>query len=333
MDGSTGEATPELSALKDKQTAIQGFWVYYLGGLFVRMSDNHLFLFAAGLAFATLLCLVPSVFLIFFVLGAVQDAASIADQVNRTVEVFIPYEEHAAYLKDALSSRIPDVVEFKEAYGVSGLSILLLSVSSLFSSMRTLLNTVFRASGDEHNFVAKLFTQWPEAVDKLKNMSTSGLRLNFLRMALPVAVGKLKDLAMVLLVLYAFLLLILSLPILAAVLNAVLSPLHSYVTYFYDLASFAVTFAVFLGLYWLVPYEAPRINVLAMGAFWAALLLKLSEWLFGYYLGHFASIWYLYGAYTLPLAVVLWIYFSAIVFIAGAEVAQLCHGKRAAVRG
>ena len=314
----------------NEQIAKQGFWAYYLGGLCVRMSNHPLFLFAGGLAFATLLCLVPSVFLIFFALETFLDPTSMADLVNRTVEMFIPYEEQAAYLKDALSSRVSGVVEFKEAYGISGLLILLMSVSGLFSSMRTLLNTIFQVSEHEQSFVAKMFKEWPVAVDKLKNADTLDHRVNFLRMALPAAVGKVRELAMVLLVLGTFLLSVLLLPILAAVLDVVLSPLHSYMTYIYELASLAIIFAVFLGLYWLVPDQQPRIKVLALGAFWAALLWKLAEWLFGYYLSHFASIWYLYGAYVLAVAVALWLYFAAIVFIVGAEIAQLCHEKRTA---
>ncbi len=305
----------------------QGILAWYLGGLGVRMSENHLFLFAGGLAFATLLSLVPLVFLIFFVLGAVLETASLAWLVNRTVEVFIPYEEESAFLKDALSTRIPDVVEFKKAYGFSGISILMLSVSGLFTSMRTILDTVFQASGHEPGVVARAFRQWPAAVDRLRKMGTSEKLVGFLRAALPAAVGKLKDLALVLVVLSTFLLSVLSLPILAAVLEAVLTPIHSHLTHFYDLASMALILAVFLGLYWLVPARRPRMKALATGAFWAALLWKLAEWLFGYYLGHFASIWYLYGAYVLSVVLALWLYFAAIVFIVGAEIAQLCHER------
>ncbi len=305
----------------------RGILSWYLGGLATRMSENHLFLFAGGLAFATLLSLVPLVFLVFFVLGAVLDTASLAWLLNQTVEVFIPYEAEAAFLKEALSSRIPDVVEFRKTYGLSGLSILMLSVSGLFTSMRTILESVFQASGRGPGVMARVLRQRPAAVDRLRELSTSGRQMRFLRAALPAAAGKLKDLALVLVVLCAFLLLVLSLPILAAVLETALSPLHSHLTHFYDLASTALILAVFLGLYWLVPSRRPRMKALATGAFWAALLWKLAEWLFGWYLGHFASIWYLYGAYVLSVALALWLYLAAMLFIIGAEIAQLCHER------
>ena len=310
----------------EKQPIKKGFSTYYLGGLLVRMSGDHLFLLAAGLAFATLITLVPLIFLVFLVLGVVLNEASLTRLIDLALEVFIPYEDEAAYLKKVLYSRIPGVVEFKEAYGVSGLLILTFSASGVFSSMRTVLNAVFRASGEEPGKPAEATGSRKETGE-----GASGGRWSLLLMALPAAMGKLKDISLVLLVLGTFLLSILSFPILAALL-VVLTPLHPYLGYFYDLASLALIFGVFLGLYWLVPRKRPRMKALAAGAFWAALLWKLAEWLFGYYLGHAASIGYLYGAYFLSVAVALWLYFASVVFIAGAEIAQLCHEKRAVSR-
>ena len=309
----------------DKQIKKKGFCAYYLGGLFVRMSDNNLFLLCGGLAFATLLCLVPLVFLIFFALETILDVRAIAHLVNQTVDVLIPYPEEAEYLKKALASRVSGVMTFKEAYGVSGLLILIVSASSLFSSMRTLLNAVFKV---EHSFGPKGVE--PIEVGQLKNMGNPGRWIKFLHGVLPIAVGKLKDLTMVLLILYIFLFLVLALPILSTVIDTAPSLLHTYITYFYGLTSLTLIFAVFLGLYWLLPYQKIQIKVLVIGAFWAALLWKFTEWGFGYYLSHFGSISYLYGAYVLLVVVALWIYFSAIIFIAGAQIAQLCRERQTA---
>ncbi len=303
----------------------KGFCAYYLGGLFVRMRDNNLFLLCGGLAFATLLCLVPLVFLIFFVLEAILDVRAIAHLVNQAVQVLIPYPEEAEYLKEVLSARVSGVMTFKEVYGVSGLLILIISASSLFSSMRTLLNAVFKV---EHGLVEKGRETEPIAVGQLKNMG--GRRIKFLQGVLPIAVGKLKDISMVLLVLSIFLLLVLTLPILSTIIDTAPSLLHAYVTYFYGLTSLALIFVVFLGLYWLLPYQKIQIKTLVKGALWAALLWKLTEWIFGYYLSHFASISYLYGAYVLIVVVALWIYFSAIIFIIGAQIAQLCRERQTA---
>ena len=305
----------------------KGFCAYYLGGLFVRMNANNIFLLCAGLAFATLLCLVPLVFLIFFALETILDVRAIAHLINQIVDVLIPYPEEAEYLKEIFSVRVSGVMTFKKAYGVSGLLILIVSASSLFSSMRTLLNTVFKI---EHSFGQKEGEARSVEVGWVKNMGTSGRWIKFLHGVLPIAVGKLKDLTMVLLVIYIFLFLVLSLPILSTVIDTAPALPHTYITYFYGLTSFVLIFAAFLGLYWLVPSQQIQIKMLVTGAFGAALLWKITEWGFGYYLSHFASISYLYGAYVLLVVVALWIYFSAIIFIVGAQIAQLCRERSSA---
>ena len=118
----------EPSQMRENPTK-PNLWTYYLAGLLMRMSDNHHFLVGAGLAFATLFTLVPLVFLVFFILGAFLDPASMNRLVDMTVEVVVPYEKEATHMKDILYSRIPEVVEFKEAYGLFGLSILIFSAS------------------------------------------------------------------------------------------------------------------------------------------------------------------------------------------------------------
>ena len=292
MNREMGKLQGGLSA-----AAIKTYLSYYLGNLYRRTGENHLLLFAAGLAFATFLCLVPSLFIVFFVLEAILDVASMAHLIDVVVEALIPYESHAEYLKQVLFSRIPEVVVFKEVYGLSGLLILLLTASSLFGSMRTILNTVFQVSERKHQVI-----------------------------------GKMRDFGMVFLILCLFLLSVVSLPILEAVTDIAVAPWRLYMSYIYGLVSFTLIFAVFFILYWLVPYRRPQVKILALGALWAAMLWEVAEQLFGYYLSHFASIRYLYGAYVLSAAVALWIYYSAIVFILGAEIAQLYDEKKSGFR-
>ena len=160
-----------------KQITKKGFCAYYLGGLFVRMNTNNILLLCAGLAFSTLLCLVPLVFLLFFVFEVILDVGAIAHLINRTVDVLIPYTEEAGYLKEVLSTRVSGVMTFKEAYGVSGLLILIVSASSLFSSMRTLLNAVFKV---EHSSGPKEGDIDQVTVERVKNMDTPGRWVKFL---------------------------------------------------------------------------------------------------------------------------------------------------------
>ena len=60
-----------------------------------------------------------------------------------------------------------------------------------------------------------------------------------------------------------------------------------------------------------------------MGAIWAALLWEAAKQLFGYYIRHFPTLGIIYGAYMLVVVVAFWLYYSAVVFIIGAEIGKL----------
>jgi uncharacterized BrkB/YihY/UPF0761 family membrane protein len=51
---------------------------------------------------------------------------------------------------------------------------------------------------------------------------------------------------------------------------------------------------------------------------------------FGFYITHFASIERIYGAYVLVVLLAVWIYYSSIIFILGAEIGQLYRERGAA---
>ena len=98
-------------------------------------------------------------------------------------------EEAAVSEGSALFSRASGVMTFKKAYGVSGLLILILSVSSLFSSMRTLLNAIFKI---EHSFGPKEGETEPVTVGQLKNMGAPGRWIKFLHRSFADSSGQIE---------------------------------------------------------------------------------------------------------------------------------------------
>jgi membrane protein len=61
----------------------------------------------------------------------------------------------------------------------------------------------------------------------------------------------------------------------------------------------------------------------AIGAMWASIFWVAAKILFGIYLSKFTTFSRIYGAYALGIVVAFWIYYSAAVFILGAEIAKL----------
>jgi membrane protein len=86
-----------------------------------------------------------------------------------------------------------------------------------------------------------------------------------------------------------------------------------------------LTFTIF---YWIVPNtHVPVIVALAGGSF-AGALWEIAKYGFSYYATHFANYSAVYGSLAGVILLLVWIYYSAIVVIMGAEVASVYAGRR-----
>jgi len=143
-------------------------------------------------------------------------------------------------------------------------------------------------------------------------------------------VGKLRDFGMVLLVLLFVLTSTTIFPLLEFVKTAAHklvwlqtffqnTSLHSLFPVFF----FVIIFFLFFILYHFVPYEKLGYVPTAVSALVATIFWEIARQLFGYYLTHAAALDRVYGAYIFVVAVVLWIYYSSLMFILGAEIGQL----------
>jgi membrane protein len=274
---------------------IRNFIVHYFGGLYNRVNEHHLFLLGGGLAFSLFVCIVPFVLIIFSLLGNILQSTSLQNQLDLWVEQIIPYENYATFVKNFIFLRIEEFKSYKNIAGLVGAIGLFLAASGLFSSIRTILNRIYKY--DRGRF--------------------------------PL-LGKLQDLGMVLLVLLFFLAATAIFPALGILKEYAqkidilkilrFSGMQSGIIY---VASYLLIFTLFYTIYSLVPYARLGFKVPAMSAFWAASMWEAARQLFGYYITHMASLKQIYGTYVLLVVVAFWIYYSSIVFILGAEIGQL----------
>ncbi|MCX6564289.1 MAG: YihY/virulence factor BrkB family protein, partial [Candidatus Aminicenantes bacterium] len=280
---------------------IKNFFKHYLGGLYKRADEHHIFLFGGGLAFSLFLCIVPFILIIFSILGSILQAGSVELQISIFIGAVVPYQEYADYARQIISSRITEFIEFKTLAGLVGGFGLLFAASGLFSSMRTVLNNVFGAK---------------------KNKS--------------VVAGKLRDFGMILFVVVFVLLATVILPaidILKNILPAIdilknvihewaiakFFQISEFQNLFITVVSFLIIFIAFYLFYRFIPYAKIGRKVPAVSAFWAAVFWEMAKRLFGYYLYNFASLNKIYGTYTLIVVLAFWIYYSSVIFIIGAE--------------
>jgi len=274
--------------------------LYYLKGIYDRTDDHHIFLWAAGLAFSLFTCIIPLVLIVFAVLGILFEKPALTAEFSSAIDRIIPYEDVATFVKDLAFSRVQEFRLHKNIAGVVGLIGLLFAASGLFSSMRTILNTVYGVRTT------------PSAI-----------------------IGKLRDLGLVFLVLLYFLLSTTVIPLLGIVEDFAgkISFLQTFdLSYIEDIAwsvvSFLIILAAFYTMYYLIPQVKLSKRVAALSALSATLLWVIAEQLFGLYIAHAATLKQVYGAFTLLIVVALWIYYTSICFILGAEIGQLYYERR-----
>ena len=263
------------------------------------MDENDTLFAGAGISFSLLLGIIPFLLLIFSLLGNVFDQSTIEIQVNNFIDQIIPYPAYANYIKHTISSRLPEFIKYKTLAGYLGAFGLLFTSTWIFSSIRTILNHIYRVK----------------------------IRKGYLY-------GLLRDILMVILLLFIITIFTFIVPALNILYE--LTKNYDFIqqyaqsslwNIFVYIVSFVLLFGLFFGLYYLIPYEQLGKKVATVSAFWSILLWEIARNVFGYYINNILSTNPLYGAFVLIIAVLLWLYCTACIFIIGAEIGQLYREK------
>jgi membrane protein len=272
---------------------------HYLVGIYDRTDTHHIFLMGGGLAFSIFVCIVPFVLIIFWLLGIFLDSSQVEIQINTLIDTIIPYESYSEFVKSILYKRINELIEYKTIAGWVGLTGLFFAASGLFTAIRVILNQI----------------------------NGTDVEVNIFK-------GKLRDFALILILILLFLSSTMILPLIQTMRN-VASEFS--VMEFFDLPIFAqifvsifstlLIFSLFAMMYRFVPTMKIRKRSVVVGALWASFFWEAAKQGFGYYLNNFANFGKIYGTYALIVVVAFWIYYSSIVFILGGEIGKLFNEK------
>jgi len=272
---------------------------YYLVGLYHNTDQHHLFLFAGGLAFSLFVCIIPFNLILFWMLGYFLESSAVEMQINHLIDTIIPYAVYADFAKNILFKRINEVIEYRNIAGFIGIIGLFFAASGFLSSIRTVLNKIFGA---------------PEEI-------------NFL-------LGYLRDFITIIIVVVVFLLATIFLPLIDILRQASQQlGVFEFLQYgifqklFTSLMSIVLIYYFFSWLYKFIPTRKISKRGVKFGALWAALLWEVAKQIFGFYIYNFATLGKIYGTYALAVVIAFWIYYSAVVFILGAEMGKLFNDK------
>jgi membrane protein len=268
--------------------------LYFLSTLFKKFQrDNSLFL-ARGLAFDVVVCLIPAAFILSVLFGFLFESP------RETIQYLTPYlKPLIPFSSQQVLLNLFSVVKAKKVLGLVGIVGLLWTLSRVFGSLRTVLDQVFQVKAGRGILRGKLFD--------LKMMFLASLF--FLATVLVTSLfSLLKRTGANILGMKFFYL-------------GVQGELISI------LLAFFFTVCMFFCFYKFMSYRRIRAGTALYAAFWASVLWEIAKHGFRLYLFKVASLSQVYGSFGLLFALILWVYYSCIVFVLGAEMSWVWSRK------
>ena len=287
-----------------RPTRRKRFWSatkYYAVGLIDRIDQHHVLLNSGGLTFSIFVCIIPLILIVFTLVGIMFNEPLVRGEIESFIDRAIPYEQYASLSKQLVLEMAREFRLHRSLSGAIGVIGLLFAASGLFSSMRTILNTAFQINGGPS-----------------------------------VWIGKLRDFLATFAVVLVFLAVLTILPAWEAVIEIINESwlggalqMGGLLDILINVFSFVLVFIVFGAVYTLVPSKRQSVRVTIASALVAAFFWEVAKELFGIYLSNIASFKRVYGAYAFLVVIGFWIYYTSVIFAAGAELGSL-YGKRRA---
>ena len=271
---------------------LKGLWML-VKDTFVQWSDDNPFQSAAALAYYTLFSMAPLLLIAIAVAGLVFGREASQNQIIGVIEDLVGVQSARAIqaIIESAGQR-PDSGFFASAIGMI---FLLLGAGGVVGQLQDSLNTIWRV------------------VPKTGRGIMGFLQDRLVSYSMVLSVG--------------FLLLV-SL-VISAVLTAVSGivggflPIDAATAYTLDLVvSFAFITLLFAVIYKFVPDVRIAWRDVWIGAATTSLLFSVGKFLIGFYLGH-STVTSIYGAAGSLVTLLLWVYYSSLMFFFGAELTQV----------
>lgn len=263
---------------------------FYARIVWRNLDDHDLFFYASSLSFQVVLCLVPTVFLLIWLVGIFLSRETLLAQLEVIIRHSLPPLNFANETRNFFMSRARAFMTHKRIFGVVG------SIGFLWASLAllgTLRKTMFHIIGAVskrsllrqtlYDLRVLLIAGFFLTASTIVTMIFAGFRAA--AMFLPA--GQVR-----------FTLVRICVPILFAL---------------------VLTFFLYFCIYLFLSDGKIRSGPAAFGAFWAAILYEAAKNIFALYIVRIGNLWQLYGALAVAFGALLWIFYSTFVFIIGAE--------------
>lgn len=269
--------------------------------MYNKFDDDHIWIMSSGIAFNLLICAIPFTLILFSVLGIYFTSENMSNNVDSFFNTVIGLSPDLKIkIKTTILAKVGEISSNKTLTAVIGIIGILWTASGLFSTIRSVLNRIYKIH-------LEVFYLW----------------------------GKLKDIGMVLLTTSLFILSFASTTVISIMKafddkffkNTLFSfgLIEQFITY---ISGFLFSFLMFWVIHRLVPHGKINNRVVLISSLSSTILWEGLKILFTAYLVNFSDFTAVYGAYAAIVAVVFWIYYSSVIFVIGAELGQLFIEKR-----
>ena len=280
---------------------IYGELKYYAIGFYNKFDEDHVWIMSASIAFNIIICIIPITLILFSILGIYLQRDGAQAYLNESLNNVVGITpELKLKISTLVSGAIDELSNNSMLTAIIGSIGILWTSSGLFSTLRDVLNRIYKTRSDT-------FYLWV----------------------------KLRDIGMVFLILTVFLLSF-STTFILSIIEAIdksffgdmllqLGFVSSLLTHFIGLI---FTFIMFYLIFKLVPQGYVSQKVALISSITAAVLFEALKYLFIFYLVSFANYQRVYGTYAAIVAVIFWLYYSSLTFVIGAETGQLYKEKK-----
>jgi membrane protein len=280
--------------------------MYYARGILRKVRDDDILFLASGLAFNCILTMIPLMLLAASALGVFLNSSDLGvRQLEDVLDAIFPPQPFAQSIKQSIITAILDIIRYRTSLGLFGAAVLVWTGTSLFDAIRSVLHVVF-------------------GIKKTRGVIQSILHhIGFVFLLFLLLVATNVSLWLVTL----FERVVLSIPAMT----------RFDVSSFTDVIPTAIvvvlTGCMFYIVYRHIPDSQPPRTAAVISTTTTTIVWVISGKLFALYLSSFSAIGKIYGPYAFILVLLIWIYYSSVIFVLGGIVGQLHWERRRSVLG
>ena len=261
-----------------------------------RIAGGDILLFASGIAFSAILTMVPMLLISASALGILlRSSEQGLGKLEAVLATVFPEQPFATSIKQSILQMVTDIVSYRTSLGILGFAVLILTATFLFDVVRTVLHRIYGIRRTK-NLVESFFHDIGFVAVAWVLLIVSNLTL---------WAGDLLDRMLTRFPIW--------------------TELHS-MNWVSSIPS-AVVYVLIAVMFYIVyrnltdakpPRTAAIVSTVTMTVLWI-----VSAKLFALYLSNFSAISTLYGGYAFILVLLVWVYYSSLVFVIGAMAGQV----------